>query len=66
MNNENTTGILPDEEHRDDERADENEAPIREVDDATEAPEEFEIDGEDEDDIDDEIDDEDELEDEEE
>jgi hypothetical protein len=33
---------------RDDERAGENEAPIREVDDQTEAPEEFKIDDEDE------------------
>jgi hypothetical protein len=43
-----TTGIQDDDDDRDDEHDGENEAPIREVDDQTEAPEEFEIDDEDE------------------
>jgi hypothetical protein len=38
-----------DDDDRDDEHALENEAPIRELDDQTEAPEEFELDDEDED-----------------
>jgi hypothetical protein len=41
-----TTGT--DDDDRDDEHEGENEAPIREVDDQTEAPEEFEVDDEDE------------------
>lgn len=57
-----STGTEDDDDDRDDEHADENEVPIREVDDQTEAPEEFEVDDEDElghpedDDIDDETD----------
>jgi hypothetical protein len=43
-----TTGTQDDDDDRDDEHADENEAPIREVDEETEAPEEFEVDDEDE------------------
>jgi hypothetical protein len=42
------TGTQDDDDDRDDEHAGENEAPIREVDDQTEAPEEFEVDDEDE------------------
>jgi hypothetical protein len=42
------TGTVDDEDDRDDERAGENEAPIRETDEETESPEEFEIDDEDE------------------
>lgn len=37
----------PDGDDRDDERDDENEIPVRETSDATEAPEEFEVDDED-------------------
>jgi hypothetical protein len=37
-----------DDDDRDDERAGENEIPVRETDEATEAPEEFELDDEDE------------------
>ena len=44
-------GQSPDDDaNRDDERDDENEAPIREVDERTEAPEEFELDDDEEDD----------------
>lgn len=43
-----TTGTQDDDDGRDDEHAGENEAPVREVDENTEAPEEFEVDGEDE------------------
>jgi hypothetical protein len=43
-----TTGTVDDEDDRDDERIDENEASIRETDEKTESPEEFEIDDEDE------------------
>jgi hypothetical protein len=42
------TGTVDDEDDRDDERAGENEAPVRETDERTESPEEFEIDDEDE------------------
>jgi hypothetical protein len=42
------SGTQDDDDNRDDEHADENEAPIREVNDQTEAPEEFKIDDEDE------------------
>ena len=42
------SGTADDDDDRDDEHAGENEASIREVDDRTEAPEEFEIDDEDE------------------
>jgi hypothetical protein len=42
-----TTGTVDDNDEADDERPDENEAPIRETSDATEAPEEFELDDED-------------------
>jgi hypothetical protein len=38
---------IPDDEHPDDESAGENEAAVRETDELTEAPEEFEIDDED-------------------
>jgi len=41
-------GTKDDDDDRDDERADENEIPVRETDEATEAPEEFEFDDEDE------------------
>jgi protein SDA1 len=44
---ESGTGTEDDDDDRDDEHDDENEAPVREVDDATEAPEEFEVDDED-------------------
>jgi hypothetical protein len=43
-----TTGTDDDGDDRDDEHADENEAPVRDVDENTETPEEFEIDDEDE------------------
>jgi len=43
-----TTGTVDDGDDRDDERADENEAPVRETNENTEGPEEFEIDDEDE------------------
>jgi hypothetical protein len=39
-----TTGTENDDDDRDDEHEGENEAPIREVDEQTEAPEEFEVD----------------------
>jgi hypothetical protein len=39
-----TTGTVDDDDESQDERPDENEAPIRETSDATEAPEEFELD----------------------
>jgi hypothetical protein len=42
-----TTGTVDDDDEPDDERPDENEAPIRETSDSTEAPEEFEVDDED-------------------
>jgi len=42
-----TSGTEDDDDDRDDEHAGENEAPVREVDEATEAPEEFEYDDED-------------------
>jgi hypothetical protein len=41
-----TTGTQDDDDDRDDEHAGENEAPVREVDENTEAPEEFEVDDE--------------------
>jgi hypothetical protein len=59
-----SSGTEDDDDNRDDEHAHENEALIREVDDQTEAPEEFEVDDEDEvghpedDDVDDETDEE--------
>jgi hypothetical protein len=43
------SGTPDDDDDPNDERADENEAPVRELDDRTEAPEEFEVDDEDED-----------------
>jgi hypothetical protein len=43
-----TSGTQDDDDDRDDEHEGENEAPVREVDDQTEAPEEFEVDDEDE------------------
>jgi len=43
-----TTGTQDDDDERDDEHTGENEAPVREVDENTEAPEEFEVDDEDE------------------
>jgi hypothetical protein len=43
-----TTGTEDDDDDRDDEHEGENEASIREVDEQTEAPEEFEVDDEDE------------------
>ena len=43
-----TSGTQDDDDDRDDEHAGENEALIREADDQTEAPEEFEVDDEDE------------------
>jgi hypothetical protein len=43
-----TTGTEDDDDDRDDEHEGENEAPIREVDEQTEAPDEFEVDDEDE------------------
>jgi hypothetical protein len=42
-----TTGTQDDDDDRDDEHEGENEASIREVDEQTEAPEEFEVDDED-------------------
>jgi len=42
------TGTVDDDDDADDERADENEAPLRETDENTELPEELEIDDEDE------------------
>jgi hypothetical protein len=42
-----TSGTEDDDDDRDDEHANENEAPIRETDENTEAPEEFEVDDED-------------------
>ncbi len=45
---ESTTGTVDDDDDRDDEHGDENEIPVRETDDDTEAPEEFEVDDEDE------------------
>jgi hypothetical protein len=42
------SGANDDDDSRDDEHAGENEAVIREIDDQTEAPEEFEVDDEDE------------------
>jgi hypothetical protein len=44
---ESTTGTADDDDDRDDEHADENEIPVGEVDDDTEAPEEFDVDDED-------------------
>jgi hypothetical protein len=41
------TGTVDDQDDLDDEREDENEAPVRETNDKTEAPEEFERDDED-------------------
>jgi hypothetical protein len=58
-----SSGTEDDDDNRDDEHANENEALIREVDDQTEAPEEFEVDDEaetghpEDDDVDDETDD---------
>jgi len=43
-----SSGTEDDDDDRDDEHESENEAPIREVNDQTEAPEEFEVDDEDE------------------
>jgi hypothetical protein len=43
-----TSGTQDDDDDRDDEHDSENEAPVRETDENTEAPEEFEIDDEDE------------------
>jgi hypothetical protein len=45
--NQPLSGTEDDDDDRDDEHARENEAPIREVNDRTEAPEEFEVDDED-------------------
>jgi hypothetical protein len=42
-----TTGTVDDDDEPEDEQPDENEAPIRETSDKTEAPEEFELDDED-------------------
>jgi hypothetical protein len=42
-----TTGTVDDDDDPSDERADENEAPMREGSDTTEVPEEFEVDDED-------------------
>ncbi|HEY2779766.1 MAG TPA: hypothetical protein VGI90_03270 [Steroidobacteraceae bacterium] len=42
-----STGTVDDDDEPDDERPDENEVPIRETSDTTEAPEEFELDDED-------------------
>jgi hypothetical protein len=42
-----STGTVDDDDEPEDEREDENEAPMRESSDATEAPEEFEVDDED-------------------
>jgi hypothetical protein len=46
-NNVPSTGTVDDDDEPEDERDDENEAPIRESDEATETPEEFEVDDED-------------------
>jgi hypothetical protein len=46
-----STGTVDDDDDPADESADENEAPIRETNEATEAPEEFEVDDEDEDEL---------------
>jgi hypothetical protein len=46
-NNVPSTGTVDDDDEPEDERDDENEAPIRESSEATEAPEEFEVDDED-------------------
>jgi hypothetical protein len=43
-----TTGTVDDDDDRDDEHANENEAPVREKSERTESPEEFEVDDEDE------------------
>jgi len=43
-----TSGTVDDDDNRDDEHTGENEAPIRDVDEATETSEEFEVDDEDE------------------
>lgn len=48
VNKHPVTGTEDDDDDRDDEHARENEAQIREADDQTEAPEEFEVDDEDE------------------
>jgi hypothetical protein len=45
---ESTTGTPDDDDARDDEHSDENEVPVGETDERTEAPEEFEVDDEDE------------------
>jgi hypothetical protein len=45
---ESTTGTPDDDDARDDEHPDENEIPVGETDERTEAPEEFEVDDEDE------------------
>jgi len=42
-----TTGTVDDDDEPEDDRPDENEAPIRETSEKTEAPEEFELDDED-------------------
>ena len=42
-----TSGTEDDDDNRDDERAGENEAPVRAVDEGTETPEEFEVDDKD-------------------
>jgi hypothetical protein len=42
-----TSGTVDDDDGRDDEHDGENEAPVREISDATEAPEEFSVDDED-------------------
>jgi hypothetical protein len=44
---ESPTGTPDDDDNRDDEHEDENEAPVGETDEHTEAPEEFEVDDED-------------------
>jgi hypothetical protein len=60
---EETAGRPHEDDDRDDERVDENEIPVRETDEETEAPEEFEVDDEDDlghpedDDTDDDLDD---------
>jgi hypothetical protein len=48
LNDYPATGTVDDDDDRDDERAGENEASVRETDENTESPEEFEIDDEDE------------------
>jgi hypothetical protein len=61
---ESAGGARDDDDDRDDEHAGENEIPVRETDEETEAPEEFEVDDEDQlnagadDDLDDDLDDE--------